>query len=78
MYEYSICNKCDEEIFNKQCKALESNIPNLKKKECLIDVDGSKIQKYSIDNKEVKVYNSIDENEVYVISQVELEEYFKK
>jgi len=33
VYEYNICNQADEEIFVKQCAALEKNIPNLKKNE---------------------------------------------
>lgn len=77
MYEYSICNQVDEEIFFKQCAALEKNIPNLKKLELLIDVDESKIQKYLLGDKEINVHNSNYENEVYIKSEVELTQYFK-
>ncbi|CAI3194929.1 hypothetical protein [Clostridium neonatale] len=76
MYEYNICNQADEEIFLKQCNALENKIPNIKKDKLLIDVDESKIQKYLLDGKEIKVYNSNYINEVFIKSEVELEQYF--
>lgn len=76
LYEYNICNQADEEIFLKQCNALENKIPNIKKAELLIDVDETKIQKYLLDGKEIKVYNSNYINEVFVKSEVELEQYF--
>lgn len=76
LYEYNICNQADEEIFLKQCNALENKIPNVKKDKLLIDVDESKIQKYLLDGKEIKVYNSNYINEVFIKSEVELEQYF--
>lgn len=36
MFSYGICNIPDEEIFFKQCKALEKNIKGLKKKDYLL------------------------------------------
>lgn len=77
MYEYNICNQADEEIFLKQCAALEKNVPNIKKGELLTDVDESQIQKYLLDDKEINVHNSNYENEVYIKSEVELTQYFK-
>ncbi|RDY22874.1 hypothetical protein CHF27_011180 [Romboutsia maritimum] len=77
MYEYSICNQADEEIFKKQCKALEDKIPNLEKCNLLTDVDESKLQKYILNGNEINVYNSYYINEVYIKSQIELTQYFK-
>lgn len=77
MYEYNICNQADEEIFIRQCNALENKIPNIKKDELLIDVDESKIQKYLLDGKEINVCNSNYMNEVYVKSEIDLMPYFK-
>lgn len=77
MYEYSICNQVDEVIYKKQCAALESHVPGLKKEEELIDVDGSAIQGYNLDGKRITVHNSFYANEVYVKSEIELEQYFK-
>ena len=77
MYEYNICNQADEEIFIKQCTALENKIPNIKKDKLLIDVDESKIQKYLLDGKEINVCNSNYTNDVYVKSEIDLMPYFK-
>ncbi len=76
MYEYNICNEADEQIFIKQCMAIEKNIPEIKKLEILTDVDESKIQKYLLNGKEIKVYNSYDIDAVYIESEVELTKYF--
>lgn len=72
MFEYIICNKADIEIFNKQCKALESNIPNLIKGELVIDVDDSRIQKYILFGKKIDVYYDHYKGGVYIKSEVDL------
>lgn len=76
MFEYTICNCADEEIFAKQCIALEKNINGLIKQTLLIDVDGSKIQKYSFIDNEILVINDFFLNEVLIKSQIEIESYF--
>lgn len=77
MFEYYICNQADEEVFVKQCNALEKNIPGIIKGELLTDVDESKVQEYVLNDKEIKVYNSYYTNEVYIKSEEELLHYFK-
>ena len=76
MFEYSICNQADENIFHKQCSALEKNIPNLTKKDLLEDVDGSLIQLYSLHDKRVSVHNSVYIGAVYVESDIDLTTFF--
>ncbi len=78
MFSYSICDVPDEEIFFKQCEALEKNIKGLKKEKLLVDVDDTKIQIYYYDNKEIKVINSYYENELYIDAEIDLEPFFKK
>lgn len=77
MYRYMICDAPNEEIFYKQCDALEKNIKEIDKKELLEDVDGSKIQVYFYKCKKIKVINSYYENELFVESNIELESFFK-
>ncbi len=77
MFEYNICNQADETIFEKQCLALEKNIPGLIKEDLLTDVDGSKTQKYSLNGSEITVCNSYYLDEVNIKSDIELEQYFK-
>lgn len=77
MFEYSICNQADEEIFKRQCNALEKKFSELLVKDnFLTDVDGSKIQTYTLNGKKVKVVMSNYENEVYIYSEIDLKEYF--
>lgn len=76
MFEYNICNEADEEIFVKQCEALENRILNIKKDKLLIDVDESKIQRYLLNDKIILVYNSNYLNSVYVKSEIDLIQYF--
>lgn len=54
-YDYNICTNADEQIFENQCQALETHIPNLVKDKLLEDVDGSKTQRYYKDKKEILV-----------------------
>lgn len=77
MFNYCICNQADEQIFSKQCTALENNIPLIEKLDMLEDVDGSKRQKYRIGDNIVTVFNSVYLDEVYVESDVDLLQYFK-
>lgn len=78
MYKYTICNGPDEEIFVKQCKALEKHIPGLTKEELLTDVDETKIQQYKKDGKSIWVYNDYYQvKAVYIESEIELMKYFQ-
>lgn len=76
MYNYPICNMADEEIFAKQCAAIEKYLTPLEKKEVLEDVDGSKIQLYIFQEHNIKVVNSYYTNEVYVESEIDIKPYF--
>jgi len=76
MYEYNICNQADEEMFTKQCAALEKNIPNLRKDKLLIDVDETKIQSYKLGLNNIVVYNDYCIGAVYIRSEIELKQYF--
>ena len=77
MFRYSICSEADEDIFIRQCNALEKNISNIIKKEKITDVDDSVMHIYNLDDKKITVCNSYYLNEVYVESEVDLKPYFK-
>ena len=76
MFEYSICNQYDKAIFKKQCQALEAYIDSLIRDELTVDVDGSQMQEYQYKGNLIKVINSYQENEVFVQSEIELEQFF--
>ena len=75
-YEYMICDTADEELYKKQCAAIEKHIPGIKKQEELIDVDESKIQRYSYNGEEIVVINSIYEDALIVKSTEDIKRYF--
>lgn len=76
MFHYSICTIQDYDLFCRQCTALEKRIPGLVKGDVLEDVDGTLIQKYTKDNQEIRVYNSMYVDAVYVESEFDLKTYF--
>lgn len=76
MYNYNICTEADKNIFLKQCKALEKNIPAIAKKEKITDVDGSETQIYTVGDNRITVHNSFYIGAVYIESEIELESYF--
>lgn len=76
MYEYNICTQADEDIFYKQCAALEKKLDNLKKEKLIQDVDNSLIQKYTLEGKSVEVFNDNYIGSVYIKSDIDLERYF--
>lgn len=78
MYHYTICNVPDEELFYKQCAALEKNVPDLEKDSLLEDVDGSLTQIYRKEEKEISVHNSEYIGALYIDSEIELTQFFQK
>ena len=76
MYNYAICSVFDKDIFERQCTALEKNIPGLKKVSSLEDVDGSQMQQYEFQNgKQLNVENNALFG-VLIDSEIPLEKYF--
>lgn len=77
MFEYAICNVYDADIFQKQCLALEKHIPYLLKEKLLEDVDGTQIQRYERNHKQIKVVNDKLVG-VFIESDFDIEGYFSK
>lgn len=76
MFEYSICNLPDEEIFKKQCAALEKNVPGITKIYVLDDIDGSTSAFYRKDGKKITIRNSYYIGAVFIESEIELSQFF--
>lgn len=76
MFNYIIYGCADEDVFYRQCKALEVHIKGLVKERLLVDVDCSLIQVYHLNGKDVVVYNSRFTNSVFIRSEEDLEPYF--
>lgn len=76
MFEYYICNTADDDIFRKQCSAIENKLKPLLKERLLEDVDGTLIQMYSYEGHKIKVCSDHALDEVYVKSEIELRQFF--
>ena len=77
-HEYVIRVGADEEIYYKQCAALEKHISGLQKLGELQDVDSSRIQYYQYNGKDIRVHNDNYTNAVLVESEIPLEPFFEK
>jgi hypothetical protein len=76
MFDYTICNQADSQLFHKQCDALERNITDLKRSDFLEDVDGTLVRKYEHPKGTVTVKNDLQVDALYVISDFDLSPYF--
>jgi len=73
-YDYTIFPDNSPEKFKETCKRIENELTITKKKELLIDVDGSTIQSYYSDDKKIVVYDDYDVGVVYVLSDIDLKD----
>lgn len=78
MFEYYICNMADDELFKRQCAAIEKKVAPLKKEPLLEDVDGTLIQRYDSGGREIKVCSDHFEPGVYIESDIELKQFFRQ
>lgn len=76
MFEYNICNQADAQLFERQCRALELNIPDLQASALLEDVDGTLTQTYHHRNGAIMVKNDMQVDALYVTSDFDLTQYF--
>lgn len=78
MFNYTICNEPDAVLFGRQCKALENNISEIVKRDLLHDVDDSLTQIYEKDGARIVVHNSQYIGALFIESEIELTQFFKK
>lgn len=73
MFSYTISNVADNSVFQNACLKLESAINDLKKSDCLVDVDGTIIQKYSLNHSKIIITNDYEVDAVYIDSEISLD-----
>lgn len=71
MFDYNISSTADNLIFLKTCKDIEDNF-NLEHKPPVVDVDGSAVQVYQVNGKEIRVDIDILIDAVFVVSDIDL------
>ena len=77
-FHYKIYDVPDEEIFYRQCTALENHIPGLTKERLLMDGDGSLYQIYYHEKGELTVNNDFMYGYLYIESDFDIEPYFEQ
>ncbi len=74
-FEYCIENVTSKDMFDAQCKALESGIIDLVKEDLIISDDGSPAQYYTYQGEELFVLYDIELEEMYVVAPFDTGEY---
>ena len=72
MFDYNISPTNSKSKFQQACRLIEKEYPKCEKKSPLIDVDGTVIQTYTFNDKDIDVYNDFEVGAVYVRSEIKL------
>ena len=77
-FSYNIEKFADEKAFLRACSMIEAGVGNLEKEKLLEDVDGTLIQIYKVAGGEIVVFNDYEIDAVFVDSDVDLGDVFRK
>lgn len=77
MHKYVICNQADGILFEKQCRALEKKVLDLKEEDSYEDVDGTKVRRYNHPKGNVAVRSDVQVGVLLVEADFDLVPYFK-
>lgn len=72
MYEYNIHPDNSPELFIMISNLIERSLPDFEKKKLLVDVDGTTIQTFSKNGKDIDIYDDYDVGAVFVKSEVDI------
>ena len=75
-YDYTIFPNNSPARFKQACAEIEKTFPKAKKGKLLVDVDGSTIQIFSENGKNIRVYDDYDIGAVFVKSDINLNAIF--
>lgn len=75
-YDYTIYPENSPKKFKETCKIIEGKYPNATKSKLIVDVDGSTIQTYTENGKDIDIYDDYDVGAVYVKSEINLDTIF--
>ncbi|MCR5341952.1 MAG: hypothetical protein K6E70_01130 [Butyrivibrio sp.] len=77
-YDVNISKENSPDKFRSACSIIESAFPDFIKEDLLIDVDGTTIQAYSHNGKEIIIYDDYDIGAVFAESDFPLEGMFSE
>ena len=72
VFDYTVSKENSSKAFKSACKSIEQNFPSAKKQKLLVDVDGSTIQTYTENGKDIDVFDDYDVGAVYIKSEIDL------
>lgn len=72
MFDYNIFPDNSPSEFRKTCERIEQAFPKATKKALLTDVDGTTIQTYTYNGKDIDVYDDYDIGAVFIKSEIAL------
>ena len=72
MFRYVIHPDNRPEIFKKICRKIKEMFPDAIEQKLLVDVDGSTIQTFTQDGKDIDVFDDYDIGIVFVQSEIEI------
>lgn len=75
-FDYNIYPDNSSEMFKAACEKIESSISGLQKRDLLVDVDGTTMQVYGKDGKEIIVFDDYTIGAVFVQSDIALDKIF--
>ena len=76
MFDYTVYPNNSHEQFMRACGIIEQAYPHTTKHKLLVDVDGTTIQTYTKDGKDIDVFDDYDVGAVFVKSEVDLGQLF--
>ena len=71
-YVYNVLNKNSAAAFVEACEKIENYSPAMTKEDLIVDVDGTTIQSYRLNGKEVVFFDDYDIGAVFIESDVKL------
>lgn len=76
MFDYTVSPNNSPEIFKRACTKVEKTYPNALKHKMLVDVDGTTIQMFTENDKNILVYDDYDVGAVFIKSEIDLTDIF--
>ena len=76
-YHYVVSKNNSPKEFKRACKLVEKAYPQAEKKKLAVDVDGSTVQVYRLDEKKMVVLDAYDYGYVFVNSDIDLSAIFE-
>lgn len=76
MFEYNVSNENSPQAFEHICEKISLAFPKAKRHKLLIDVDGTTIQTFTENGKDIDVFDDYEVGAVFVQSQINLEHIF--